>query len=121
LAFRKLGKSNIEFAFDAFQKIKAMGNCTAIGYDISGFFDNLDHVLLKNAWYRLLGTDLLPPDHYAVFKSLTKFSQVERKAVYKALGISEHNPPNDLRRVCTPKEFREIIRKSGLINTNANP
>jgi len=121
LAFRKLGKSNIEFALDAFQKIRAMGDCTAIGYDISGFFNNLDHALLKEAWCRLLGTSMLPPDHYAVFKSLTKFAQVERKAVYKALGISEHNPPSELRRVCTPKEFREIVRKSRLINANTDP
>ena len=47
LAFRALSKSNIDFANDAFEKIKEHGNCTAIAMDISGFFDNLDHDILN--------------------------------------------------------------------------
>ncbi|MEX0943614.1 MAG: antiviral reverse transcriptase Drt2 [Pseudomonadales bacterium] len=120
LAFRKLGKSNIDFAFDAFQAIKAMGECTAIGYDISGFFDHINHALLKSSWCRLLDVEHLPDDHFAVFKSLTKYSSANRADVYKALGISTNNFPRHLKRICTPQEFRELIRKNGLINTNQN-
>lgn len=120
LAFRKLGKSNIEFAQEAFNKIRQIGACTAIGYDISGFFDNLDHELLKQSWCRLLGVSKLPEDHYAVFKSLTRFSRVDRKAVYLELGLSENNLPSGLRRICSPKEFRDIVRQRGLIYTNRN-
>lgn len=118
LAFRKLGKSNIDFAFEAFQKIRSMGECTAIGFDITGFFDNLDHALLKHSWTRLLEADNLPKDHYAVYRSLTKYSEANRTKVFEALGISLNNPAAGRRKVCTPAEFRNIIRKNDLITTN---
>lgn len=70
LAFRKLNKSNIEFAFDAFEQIRKRKDCSAVALDLSKFFDTLDHNLLKDAWCRLLGTEILPNDHYAVFKIL---------------------------------------------------
>ena len=74
LAFRALGKSNIEFAYEAFQEIKIRGDCSAVALDLSKFFDTLDHGFLKKAWCRLIGVDKLPEDHYAVFKAITKFS-----------------------------------------------
>ena len=42
LAFRKLGKSNIDFANVAFNEIIKREFCAAIAFDIEGFFDNLD-------------------------------------------------------------------------------
>lgn len=41
LAFRKLGKSNIEFAKDAFDIIKMKAPCVAVGYDVSKFSKKL--------------------------------------------------------------------------------
>lgn len=41
LAYRKLGKSNIEFAFEVFQEIKQMGECVVLAFDVSKFFDTL--------------------------------------------------------------------------------
>jgi hypothetical protein len=41
LAFRKLNKCNINFANDAFNEIIKMGNCVALAFDISKFFDTL--------------------------------------------------------------------------------
>src|SRR5690606_24117177 len=76
LAFRKLGKSNIDFALDAFKDIQKRGNCTAIAFDISGFFDNLDHEILKRIWCSLFDFNRMPDDHFSVFKSITKFSIV---------------------------------------------
>ncbi|AQT61239.1 hypothetical protein [Cellvibrio sp. PSBB023] len=119
LAFRKLGKNNIDFAFDAFKEIKSLGEkysgCTAIGLDITGFFDNLDHELLKHSWQQLINKNVLPDDHFAVFRSLTKFSKVDRSSLYKLLDISEHNPKNDRFRVCSPAEFRNLVRANKLI------
>ena len=71
LAFRSLGKSNIEFADSAFEDIKRRENCSAVALDVSGFFDNLDHQMLKKSWADLIGVDQLPKDHFNVFKSLT--------------------------------------------------
>jgi len=115
LAFRSLGKSNIEFAFDAFNEIRSKKNCAAVALDISGFFDNLDHELLKRSWASVLEEDILPEDHYSIFKSLTHFSTVDKEKLYLALGISINNPKKDRYRLCSSKEFREVVRKSGLI------
>lgn len=121
LAFRKLGKSNIEFARDAFTEISNMGRCSAVAIDISKFFDTLNHQHLRKSWCDVLGTDKLPKDHYAVFKSLTKFSFCNRDVIYKALQISPNNPWNGRQRICEVTEFRKRVRESGLITTNKDP
>lgn len=38
---------NIDFANYAFKEIVSRGNCVALVIDIKGFFDNLDHEILK--------------------------------------------------------------------------
>ncbi|MGA4532479.1 antiviral reverse transcriptase Drt2 [Ectopseudomonas chengduensis] len=118
LAFRALGKSNIDFARDAFLDISARKSCCVIAIDIKGFFDNLDHTHLKNAWQAILDTSYLPDDHYAVFRSLTKYSFVYRDQVYEALGLSKNNPKQGRKRICEPHEFRAKVRDGGLIETN---
>lgn len=115
LAFRSLEKSNIEFAAEAFAAIRKRGECHVIALDIEGFFDNLDHEILKREWAAVLDVSTLPGDHYAVFKSLTRYSHVDRDALYASLDISVHNPKNGRNRLCTPKEFREVVRKADLI------
>lgn len=119
LAFRStLHKCNIHFAKDAFEEIKRRGQCHVIALDIEGFFDNLDHKKLKVAWANLLGVGELSRDHYAVFKSITCYSRVDKGAVYKSLGISHHNPKNGRDRICDPKDFRALVRAKGLIEKN---
>ena len=118
LAFRGLGKSNIDFAYDAFEKIKNTGECSAVALDFSKFFDKLNHQFLKNSWANLLGSSTLPDDHFNVFKSITKFSKVNKLSLYEKFSISPNNPKNGRKRICTAKEFRDIVRKDGLIVPN---
>ncbi|QEW07395.1 antiviral reverse transcriptase Drt2 [Nitrincola iocasae] len=118
LAFRSLGKSNIHFANDAFNAIRAFGPCGVVGVDISGFFDNLDHMLLKKRWCDLLGKSQLPLDHYRVFRSLTHYASVNRDELYSTLGIAKHNPKHGRKRVCSPKEFDRLVRSGALIKKN---
>ena len=118
LAFRQLGKSNINFANEAFLKIQSFGECSAICFDISGFFDNLDHEILKECWSNLCGVDRLPSDHYSVYKSITKYSEVDRKKLYKSLGLSLNKKPTEKRRICLPSEFRSLVRGKELVKTN---
>ena len=121
-AFRpKSGKCNIHFAKDAFDWIRLNQECVALAFDIKGFFDHLDHQILKRQWAFVLGGTQLPPDHYGLFKSLTKFATVERAEVFKALGISKHKPrANCRRRLCTPDEYRSKVRDAGLVSSNPN-
>ncbi len=118
LAFRALSKSNIDFAAEVFESIRAKGNCSAVAMDIKGFFDNLDHDYLKLAWALILKDVKLPSDHYAVFKSLTRFSTVDRDALFETLEISKHNPRFGRHRICSAREFREKVRCGGLITQN---
>jgi len=121
LAFRALGKSNIEFANAAFQEIKRRGNCSAVALDLSKFFDTLDHSILKDAWCRLLTTDILPRDHYAVFKAITKYSKVDKEKVYELMAIPKNNAKHakkTRKQICSFAEFRNKVRKSNLIVPN---
>ncbi len=118
LAFRSLGKSNIEFADSAFEDIKRRENCSAVALDVSGFFDNLDHQMLKKSWADLIGVDQLPKDHFNVFKSLTRFSSVNKDKLYATLNIPASNPKNGRYRVCEASIFRDAVRGAGLIDVN---
>lgn len=94
LAYRRIpvgegkagGKCNIHFAKAAFEAILWLGNCCAVAVDISSYFDSLDHRRLKKIWCEVMGLSELPPDHYAVFKAITRFSVVSRNGVYARLG-----------------------------------
>lgn len=119
LAFRSLGKNNIDFARAAFEEIGTRGDCVAVALDVSKFFDTLDHAQLRDRWVRLLGTSSLPPDHYAVYKALTRFSFVDRDEAFAALGVSVHTPRSGGKhRLCSPADFRLHVRAAGHIKVN---
>lgn len=117
IAYRKLGKNNIYFAKEVFDYIKSKGDCVALAFDISNFFDNLNHSILKEAWCNVLNRSRLPEDHFNLYKSLTRFSFVERSELIDKFNISPKQYPD---RICTPKEFRDIVRGDSLIHTNLN-
>ena|SRR6185437_14849859 len=113
------GRCNIHFAHEAFEWIDANRPCVALAYDISGFFDNLDHKLLRRKWCDVLGTSSLPSDHYALYRSLIRFSTVQQVVLYATFGISMHAPKASGRtRACTPKEFRERIADAGYLQVH---
>lgn len=79
-------KCNIDFAEEVFNFIRdnPKKKLAAIAVDITGFFDNLDHSLLKKCWVKIMGynENFLPGDHYNVFKNITKFSYIEEKEIF---------------------------------------
>ncbi|WP_299655020.1 reverse transcriptase domain-containing protein [uncultured Jannaschia sp.] len=77
IAYRSLGKGNYHFAAEALAFAKANGPVTILAFDVTGFFDNLDHVLLKGRLKRILGVDELPADWFKVFRQMTRFSFVD--------------------------------------------
>ncbi len=129
IAYRKIrksngtgGKCNIDFAKDAFDQIDRLGNCVAIALDIKSYFENLEHSLIKQIWCDLLGVDELPPDHYAVFKNITKYRFVDQMEVFRRLNylgtieragktieefkVTYRDMPKQL---CSPEDFRAKI------------
>jgi RNA-directed DNA polymerase len=83
LAYRTLGKCNIDFSKEIFDEIERRASCTGLAFDISSFFDNIDHQKLKQAWCKVLGEIKLPLDHYKVYKSITSYSYVDLNSIFK--------------------------------------
>jgi RNA-directed DNA polymerase len=117
IAFRSLGKSNIEFAAEAFGWIKDNTPCVALGFDVRDFFGTIDHALLKMQWADILGVDVLPDDHYSVFRAITKHASVDLIEARRKLGISRSKLEKS-KRICSSTEFRRIIHSGGLISVN---
>lgn len=117
IAFRQLGKSNIELALEAFDWIATQKQCVALGFDVKDFFGSLDHRFLRDQWARVLGTPKLPDDHFAVFRSLTKHATVDLVAARQELGL-KRSTLRTMSRLCTAKEFRDVIRAKGLVYVN---
>lgn len=118
LAFRPLGKNNINFAKDAFDAIRARGECSVVALDVTKFFDTIGHAQLKRSWKNLIGETELPADHFAIFRALTKFAVVDRDQLFDTLDISVHNPRAGRQRLCSSVDFRTKVRDAGLVTTN---
>jgi len=130
-------KCNIDFANDVFSYIKnSKTNLVVATFDFKSFFDNLDHKILKKYWRDIIdsGKDL-PPDHYNIYRSLTKFSYIEEEELfneYKDKILVERNPdiikPKSIDKYKYLKSQRAIayclgreihnIRSKGLIKAN---
>jgi len=106
------GLSNIDYAKQGFDAVRVRESCAALAFDISGFFDNIDHKNLEEQWRALLGVSSLPRDHLAVYRSLTRYAEVDRRICYSRLGIiDERKAPRPL---CgSAKDFRSIIKGKG--------
>jgi len=125
------GDCNIQFAKRAFDTIKAMiateGKCTAIALDITGYFDNIDHDLLKEKWCDIIDEKQLPLDQYKIFKSLTTYSYVGKASFLNHFGIDTekaekfHNLldliPDTIAGPSYLDKFR-LIRKENLVVRN---
>lgn len=67
---------------DVVQYVRKHNNkCVALAFDMSSFFDCIDHRNLKEEWKKVLGVDELPKDHYNIFKALTRYCFVEHSEI----------------------------------------
>lgn len=119
LAYRKGGGTNIHHAKSLFDEIVERGDCTVLAMDISGFFDNLDHLLLRDEVANLLGASRLDGHHGTVWKNVTRYSWVETVDLDERLGRNRKGRG----RVCTPRDFIAHVqgRKNGLIRKHHQP
>lgn len=104
------GRSNIDYANQAFDFIEQCEQCYAIVSDFSNFFDRIDHEKLKKALCNLLKVDCLPADYYAVFKSLTRYSSWEWDSLLEIAGFAGQNEArkkeNNQETIITREAFR---------------
>lgn len=125
LAYRPGKGCNIDMANAAFEEIKKRDACSVLAFDISGFFDSIDHKNLRKQWCLVLGKETLPDDHYNLFRALTRFSRVEQERCLAALGIEEKALKRSTVPLCDDNTFHQKIcgRAEGyrnLIVTNSD-
>jgi len=131
IAYRKIpsaigkgNKNNIDFAKDVFDFVRSLGDCDVTVVDISGFFESLDHQILKSNWEKVLGRPLNGAES-TVFRSVTNYAVVDRDKVFERLGLLKKSgganrkerrqrsidklKSKKHRQICTPAEFREKI------------
>ncbi|MHC2455911.1 RNA-directed DNA polymerase [Rhizobium leguminosarum] len=73
IAYRSLGKGNYHFASDVYRYAHSNAPVAILAYDVTKFFDTLDHRLLKSRLGSLLGVGSLAEDWFKVFRYMTKF------------------------------------------------
>lgn len=132
IAYRKMqiagsdkNKSTIHFAHEVFEEIKQQakdGDCCVLKFDITKFFSNLDHTILRQQWAKVIGKDRLPNDHYNVFKAATSFSYImrddlrqpalskHRKNCFNEKELARHRQKGVQAFFESPEQFREKIR-----------
>jgi hypothetical protein len=104
-------KCNVDFANDVFTYIKEhpAQQLVAITFDIKSFFDTLDHKRLKRMWRTVMETGAdLPPDHYNVYRNITKFSYVEEREIFnlfKARILVEREPSTIKKKSIARRKF----------------
>jgi len=77
LAYRALGRGNYDFAAEVFAFAKDNAPVSILAFDVSKFFDKMDHALLKERLKAILGVKSLPKDWYRVFRNITAFHYVD--------------------------------------------
>lgn len=111
----KKGKCNIHFANEVIDEIlnrsSNLGECAAIAMDISGFFDNLCHDLIKRQWCRVMEFEHgLTRDHYSIFKNITKYRYIDSNKLEEILEINwKILKKSKEKQICCPNIFREKV------------
>lgn len=75
------GKTNIEFASITFNFIKKCESCYILVSDFSNFFDFIEHKKLKENICKVMKQSELSEDFYKVFRSMTKYSYIEKQDI----------------------------------------
>lgn len=126
---KQVGKSNIDFAAEAFKEIEKRGNCYALGLDITGFFDNLNHEILYKNMCKVLSCEILPSHWNKIYKNLTKFHYIDldmlliNKYIKSNRRAFWNEEMHSFDKICSPEIFRQIIKENPEIiqkNQNSN-
>lgn len=80
-------KCNIHFAHEAFEEIKKKESCVVITADITGFFDNLNHSILKSNLQKVLSVNNLGNSVYRIYTSLTRYRYINYYPDFKSKKV----------------------------------
>ncbi|MCP9763643.1 reverse transcriptase domain-containing protein [Lacihabitans soyangensis] len=106
---------NIDFAKTSFEfiKDKSTKKLTVIIADVTSFFDNLNHKILKKQWTKVLKKTTLPDDHYNLFKTLTNIKYLESEQLFEAydntMWVQTGIPNSSTEKVFKRKDIKKSI------------
>ena len=78
IAYRALGKANYDFAAEALSFAQTNSPVTILAFDVTEFFDNLDHDLLKQRFRTILEVPKLPEDWFKVFRIISRYHYIDK-------------------------------------------
>jgi len=83
IAYRSLGRANYHFAKRVENFVRSQPSLTVMCFDVTGFFDNLDHKRLKSRLKWILGCDELGADWFAVLRATTRYHYIHLEELKK--------------------------------------
>lgn len=104
-------KNNIDFSLDIFQDIINIKDCIVFAFDVSWFFDTLDHKILKKELIKVLWENWLTKDWYKIYKNITKFCYVDKKDIEENNLIKRFNEKNTFPKIIDIDKFN-ILKDS---------
>lgn len=106
IAYRALARGNYDFAAEAMAYIQAEAPVVILAFDITSFFDTLDHGLLKQRLKSLLGVHELSDDWYKVFRSVTRFHYVDLEELKAHPVFGERLKEKSRNRIASMEELK---------------
>ena len=106
IAYRKLEKGNYDFASEANAFASANSPVYILAFDVTKFFDNLDHKLLKLRLKAVLGVSELSEDWYKVFRAITRYHYVALTELSAHPEFGERMQRRDRRPIATIAELK---------------
>ncbi len=115
---KRIDNCNIGYAKEVFDFIELHEKCLIYITDFTKYFESIDHEVLKVNLKRVLNVERLPPDYYNVFKSVTKYSFIEKDDIFEykkrldpTLTKKDFYGKNNRNRFFTPKQFRAFKKE----------
>lgn len=106
LAYRALGRGNYDFSAEVLAFAKTHSPVTILAFDVSSFFDNLDHMLLKRRLKAVLGVTSLPEHWMRVFRAITAFHYVDMEELKANATFSARLKENSRDRIASVEELK---------------
>ena len=106
LAYRALGRGNYDFSAEVLAFAKTNAPVTILAFDVSSFFDNLDHTLLKRRLKAVLGVTSLPEHWMRVFRAITAFHYVDMEELKANATFSARLKESSRNRIASVEELK---------------
>lgn len=108
IAYRSLRRSNYHFAKRVEDFVRSHPDLTVMCFDVTGFFDNLDHQILKDRLKKILDCDELAPDWFSVFSAVTRYRFVRLDELKKHDRLKDRIKERKRHPLATIKQIKAL-------------